>query len=255
MEGGLRLAYPGNDVTTNPAVENQNILVQDAATGQVNHMSRSGLTYTPMRASHAGQSGTPYIPITTNDYTILVRGNITLPSGPEFTGKVLHLIYDSQENINFTVTGPGTNGIKYRSYLTSTLPINRYDAGYTLQYQGSYWIVTGGYEKENYNNFGGLATLYDGNSTQINDHHVLVKGNINLHSAGNTYGRGQVLVLAFNGNSGENFTVTAPGNSPILNGGVTTTTWGLNSTDGGKVLVIRGDIEGGAYRWVVLETR
>ena len=249
LEGGLRLAYPGTDMTSNPAIQNQNILVQDAASGQVNHMKRSALSYMPIRASHVGLSGTAVIPITTEDYTILVRGDVTLPSGPEYTGKVLHLIYDSQENRSFTIYGPGTNGIKYRSYLTDALPINRYEAGYTLHYRGTYWVVTGGYEKENYEGYGGLITLFSGQATAADDHHVLVKGNINLHSASGN--RGQVLVLAFNGNSGESFTVSGA----MQDGTSAISTWTLNSTVGGRVVVLRSENVGGTWRWVKLEQR
>lgn len=147
--GGMILEYPGVEKTTlassNPLLgfnelQSQNILVQNDTDGKVNHMKRWAFTYLPARPSILPFIG--YREIDEMDYTILVRGDITLPTGDKFVGKVINLVYDSQTELSYTINGP----MKYKGYLINSLPINDINVGYTLQSDGSKWFVVGGYE-------------------------------------------------------------------------------------------------------------
>ena len=256
QNGGMILDYPGEAKNSIPSIDlagvtalnNQNILVQDEVTGEINHMKRWAVNYMPARPSHLG--GFP-IAINEQDYTVLVRGNVVLPTGNEYIGKLINLVYDSQTNVAFTVTVESEGQIKDNAYLVDFLDISRRNSSYTLQSDGNRWYVVDGFQREDIEEVE-LISLYDGDTVGTGDTKILVKGNINLGRASRTDIRGREVTLIFNGNLGDNFTITAPARTPILNtDGTTTTTWGLNASNGGKALKVRSN----ASNWVVLTTR
>lgn len=181
--GGMILEYPGVEKTTlassNPLLgfnelQSQNILVQNASDGKVNHMKRWAFTYLPARPSILPIIG--YREIDEMDYTILVRGDITLPTGDEFVGKMINLVYDSQTELSYTINGP----MKYKGYLINSLPINDINVGYTLQSDGSKWFVVGGYEVNEETNLTYMpirkAELGDGIIVGPDDYSFLTRG-------------------------------------------------------------------------------
>lgn len=234
--GGLILGYPGEnknelgELNVLPAILellNQQVLVRDAASGKVNHIDRSALNYAPIRRSTDDPLNKG---VYTQDNTILVRGDITLPTGNEYIGKVIHLVYDSQAEIPYEISGP----IKDNSFLTTNtagsidpnhkLFISHTRSAYTLQYGNSgYWYVIGGMERHYFASTE-MVTLYDGGTIKRDDKYVLVKGNLTLPAKTANSGvrpvNGNLITLAFNGSIGtEEYTVTAGADTYIDIGG------------------------------------
>lgn len=240
--GGLILGYPGeskNTVAYSVAgvsdLLNQEILVRDKGTGKVNYMNRYAIHTAPMRPSNLPIIGTnTVIP---EDHTILVRADMTLPTGDDFAGKIIYLVYDSQSNKPFVISGPiKDNSYLNADYTSQTSEINHKlilspdRHSYVLQYRPSNygdghtgtWVVIGGMERQFYRSTE-MVTLYDDGKIKRDDKYVLVKGNLTLPDA-TAHGNikplnGNLITLAYNGNGTEEFTVTAGAGTAIDIGG------------------------------------
>ena len=215
--GGMILEYPGVEKTTLAfsdlisgitELQNQNILVQNATDGKVNHMKRWAFTYLPARPSHLPFLG--YQAINEKDYTILVRGNITLPTGDQFVGKMINLVYDAQTELSYNITGP----MKYKGFLINSLPINDKNVGYTLQSDGEKWFVVGGYE--NYQPSPSIITMTSGTvSVEDSGKTILVQGAITLPEASSA--KGAEYTFIYDGSGGATYDVSYNSISFTLN--------------------------------------
>ncbi|MDO5510432.1 MAG: hypothetical protein Q4F57_07030 [Weeksellaceae bacterium] len=143
QNGGMILEYAGTNRNSMSALspegiaqlQNQNILMQNSVTGEIEHIGRSALNYYPARPSSIGGAVSPV------DHTILAQNNIALPNGPAFIGKQIHIIYDLASNANLAITG----SIYQNGGSVTSLPLNAQQRGYTLHSNGTIWFVTGGF--------------------------------------------------------------------------------------------------------------
>ena len=213
-------------------LQNQNILVQDNVTGNVNHMGRHAFTYAPARPYSLPIFGPQ--PINKYDYNILVQQDFTLPNNAEFTAKILNLTYSSSTGAAFTVSGP----IQWNGQVIPSIELNRASSAYTLQFNGTRWIVIDGF---NASSAGRIRTMSTG-TVGMTDGTILVTGSVNLPAA-NLY-PGREFRFVYHGGTAS---VISP-NDFILSGSTIGTNYGLNTGENGKGITVQSN----GTNWIVV---
>lgn len=243
LNGGLILEYPGTDNTTlgsDPLtslnrMQFDNFLVQNGNPespdfGKVNYMSRYGLTYMPARPSTLGT-------VNQYDHTILVQADFALPGLPEaanLISKIVTLTYSSSPGTSYNITGP----MQWGGTVVTSLPINRASSSYTMQFNGTRWIVIDAAQAGSH---GSIRTMSTG-TVGMTDGTILVTGSVNLPAA-NLY-PGREFRFVYHGGTAS---VISP-NDFILSGSTIGTNYGLNTGENGKGITVQSN----GTNWIVV---
>lgn len=240
LNGGLIVEYPGTDNTTLGAdpltslnrMQYDNFLVQNGNPaspdfGKVNYMSRYGMTYMPARPSTMG-------PINQYDHTILIQGDFVLPNAANLIGKIVTLTYSSSPGTSYNITGP----MQWGGTVVTSLPINRASSSYTMQFNGTRWVVIDAAQAGSH---GSIRTMNAG-IVGMTDGTVLLTGSVALPSAAAYPGR--EFRFIYHGGSAA---VTSP-NDFILSGAQIGTTYGLNNSNLGRGIEVQSD----GTNWIIV---